>query len=564
MRRLLSLLMAERGSAAASVVFTLFTALTLTAVTAAVVASMSITTATANQTSANTATLVLQERYLASLAEGTAVPGEACTGPFCAQVIGSSDSGGIRLVTFGNAGTPGTTEERTLRPVSGTMITGFDQLGRPVWTDRSDLTPHRFEALAASSNHSCAIDAAKAVWCWGANNHGQLGDGTTTDNSAPVKSQTPALVTRLVSGGVNTSCGLTDSGKALCWGENQYGQLGTGASEVGKDATTPVEPLGGHAFSSLAQSSTTTCGIDDAKKTWCWGANPGNGTSDSSATPVEVEGGHEFISVALGASTACGIDAGGKAWCWSATASGRTGTDPAPAPGTPVEVSGGRTYTALNISQQADPAHPVVICALDTSAATWCWGHNGDGQLGDGTGTDSLVPVQVAGEHRFSTLAITASSSCGITDTSHLWCWGNNSNGQVGNNSATAAKEPVAIDPATTFKSITTGQTPFVCALTAAGEARCWGSNADGQVSPGTAVDVPVPTAVPGLGVSTTVAAGGNHACAVDIRSGVTCWGRNVEGQAGSGTTAPTMAPGFGIRKEIAPSSFQGFVKGGK
>lgn len=564
MKRLLPLLLAERGSAAASVVFTMFTALTLTAVTAAVVASISITTATANQTSANTATLVLQEKYLGSLAEGTASPGETCTGPFCAQVIGSSDSGGVRLVTFGSAGAPGTTEERTLRPVSGTMITGFDQRGRPVWTDRNDLTPHRFEALAASANHSCAIDAVKAVWCWGANNHGQLGDGTTTESSRPVKTQASALFSRLTSGGINTSCGLTEGGKALCWGENQHGQLGTGAPEVGEDATTPVEPLGGHTFSSLAQSSTTTCGIDDAKKTWCWGANPGNETPDMAPEPVEVAGGHEFTSISLGASTACGIDSAGKAWCWSATAAGRTGVDPAPPAGTPVEVAGGRTYTGLSISQQADPAAPVVACALDTSAATWCWGHNADGQLGDGTTTESLIPVQVAGGHRFSSLAITASSSCGITDASLLWCWGQNTSGQVGNNDTAAAKEPVAIDPATTFKSVIAGQGPFLCALTSTGETKCWGSNAEGQVSPGSVDDVRVPTAVPGLGVATSVAAGGNHVCSVDNRSGVACWGRNVEGQSGSGAASPSAAPGFGVRKELALSTLRGFVKGGR
>jgi alpha-tubulin suppressor-like RCC1 family protein len=563
MRRTLSRIAGERGSAAASAIFTMFTALTLTAVTAAVISSMALTAATGNHTAANSATQIVQERHLASLAHDTAAPGEVCTGLFCSHIATSIDSGGLRVLTIEGSGTAGSTETRTLRPVSGTMISGFDSTGAPVWTDQKDLTPYRFGTLMAGTSHTCAIDAAKAAWCWGDNDEGQLGDGSTSARSAPVKVQASALFASLAPGGTDTSCGLTEGGTALCWGSNDHGQLGTGDTEVGKHATTPASPAGDHTFTSLVQSATTTCGIDDAKKTWCWGANPGNGAATGSATPVEVAGPHEFTALSLGAATACGIDTSGKAWCWASTPAGSTGVDPAPAPGTPAEVAGGRVYATVHVAPRTDLASPSSVCAIDSSSAAWCWGHNAAGQLGNGSTTGSPVPVAVTGGHHFSTLAMAGTSVCGVSDTARLWCWGENTHGQIGEGSTTDAKNPASIDSGEAYKSVRAG-TGFFCAVTASGQAKCWGVNTDGQAAPGSVADVKAPAAVPGLGTLKTVTADASHVCGVDARAEVICWGRNDQGQTGSGTPSATAPPGHGVRKEISPSPFAGFLKGGK
>lgn len=561
--RLRELLASNRGSAAASVIFTMFTALTLTAVTASVITSLAATSAGSSQTAISSNSIILQDQYLQSLNTGSPQPQPVCVGPFCSQIIGVTDAGGLKILTIdgGKDGT-GTTETHTFRPVTETMITGFDSLGRPIWSSPQDKTPFRFSNLASAASHSCAIDQTQTAWCWGANNHGQLGDGTTTDRTAPVKVQTPAKFTSLAAGGADTTCGLATDAKAWCWGANPDGQLGTGAANVGKDATSPSAVNGDHTFTSLHMGPRSACGIDTDKKTWCWGANPGNSTPDPSPLPVEVAGSHQFTAISTDSVTTCATDTDGKGWCWAAAATGRTGMDPAPAPGTPAEITGGRTYKRIQVAPQTDPAKTSGICAIDTSSEAWCWGDNAHGQLGDGSTTPSLVPVKVAGSHKLSALALTTGSACALDDTFHLLCWGDNTHGQLGDGSTTDAKIPVAVDGSQTYRSVAAHSSGTLCGVTATA-LRCWGSNTTKSAAPGGPADVTAPTTVTGISGAAAVSLGNGFACTTAARSVVFCWGKNDQGQAGSGATSPTADPGNGIRHDTITTAFRGFVKGG-
>jgi alpha-tubulin suppressor-like RCC1 family protein len=559
----------ERGSVAGSVAFTVFTALMLITVVSAVTASLGTTTTMNNQNAVNLASSHQQDSYLNAAIRGTAAPtGDSCIGIICSQITGITDSDGVRSVTVeGRAGDkPPTSRTRTLRQVTPTMVSGFDNMGNPVWANQTDTTPYKFTSLTSRGNSSCAIDPDKAVWCWGANDQGQLGDGTTTNRPAPVRVDGTTKFTALASGTGNTFCGLADDGKAWCWGDNTAGQLGTGIGAVGIDSPVPVNASGGHTFTAVYTGSTTTCAVDADKTTWCWGANPGNGTPDASPDPVAVIGSHEFTALTLDASTACGLEAGGKIFCWAATPNGRTGVDPAPVPGTPVEVAGGRTYTHVQAANEERTDTPSLLCAIDTGSKAWCWGNNGTGQLGNGTTTESLVPVAVTGSHDFKALTVSPSAVCGVDTASHAWCWGDNAYGQLGIGSTTASNDPAAVDAGTTYSAITaaTNNGKSFCAIVTDGAGKCWGENSFGQAKEGSKEPVTSPAPVGGFKGLRSLSTGGNFSCVTDARNETSCWGRNDAGQTGSGTATPTNAPLPAARKDVAPSAFTGFLKGGK
>ncbi|QOT19448.1 RCC1 domain-containing protein [Paenarthrobacter sp. YJN-5] len=559
----------EHGSVAGSVAFTVFTAMMLIAVVASVVASLGTATTMNNSSAVNLGSAQLQDSYLNAVIRGTAAPtGRTCTGVICSEITGTSDSGGILSLSIeGQAGDKqATTRIRTLRQITPTMITGYDSLGNPVWASQSDTTPYRFTSLTSRGNSSCALDTDRAAWCWGANDQGQLGDGTTTNRPAPVKVQGTAKFTALASAAGNTFCGLADDGKAWCWGDNAAGQLGTGSAAVGTDSPVPVNPAGDHTFTALFTGPTTTCGTDADKKTWCWGANPGNGTPDAAPEPVAVAGAHDFTSMTLDASTACGLDSGGRIFCWTAADSGRTGVDPAPATGTPVEVAGGRTYTSVAAANEDRTGTPSLVCAIDSAAKAWCWGTNGSGQLGNGTTSESLVPAAVTGGHNFKALTVSPSAVCGVDTSSHVWCWGDNSSGQLGNGSTEAAKDPAAVDPGTTYTAITaaTANGKTFCALITDGTAKCWGENSFRQAKEGSTAPVTSPTPMGAFKGLRSLSTGAAFSCVTDTRNEASCWGHNDAGQTGSGTATPVSEPLPAARKDYAPSKFTGFLKGGK
>jgi alpha-tubulin suppressor-like RCC1 family protein len=567
-RRIRTALTQERGSLAGSFIFVLFVSITMTAIVTAVTASLTASTTMNSLTSANNGANLGMNSYLDSAIRAAPSPGNVCSDTQCGQETSTTDSNGVRSVTLqGTDDTRATTNRiQTLRQVAGTMISGYDSMGNPVWSTQADTTPYRFTNLISRGNSSCAIDPDKAAWCWGANDQGQLGDGSTVNKPAPVKVQGTAKFVSLVSAIGNTFCGLSDDGKAWCWGNNTSGQLGTGSATVGTSSLAPVNPTGNHIFTSLFQGATTTCGIDTTQQTWCWGANPGNGTAGASPDPAAVAGTHNFTALTLDASTACGLESGGTVFCWATTPTGRTGTDPAPANGNPVEIAGGRTYTQVRAANEDSTDATSLLCALDSASQAWCWGTNSTGQLGNGTTTDSLTPVAVTGSHSFQALVPSPSAVCGIDTANHAWCWGDNSSGELGIGSTTAATSPAAVDPGTTYSTITaaTSNGKTFCALATDGSAKCWGENGYSQAQSGSTAPVTSPAPVAGFKGLRSLSTGAAFSCVTDARYETSCWGHNDVGQTGGGATATTSPPLPAARKSITPSAFAGYLKGGQ
>jgi len=174
-----------------------------------------------------------------------------------------------------------------------------------------------------------------------------------------------------------------------------------------------------------------------------------------------------------------------------------------------------------------------------------CWGVNFDGQLGNGSNTDSLFAVPVSGLES-DVVAVGAGSlfTCALTTAGGVKCWGINGDGALGNNSTIASAIP--IDPIgleTGVVALSVGYT-HACVLTAAGGVKCWGNNSAGQLGDGTQTYRGAPFDVAGLtsGVI-AISAGRNHSCAVTDVGGVKCWGENSSGQLGNNSIVDSFFP---------------------
>ena len=347
-----------------------------------------------------------------------------------------------------------------------------------------------FASVSAGHNHTCGLTGAGAAYCWGGNAVGQLGDGTGTDRLTPVAVAMPAGVTftSLSAGGSHT-CGLTGAGAAYCWGSNGGGQLGDGTTANRLTPVAVVMPAG-VTFTSLSAGFAHTCGRTPAGAAYCWGVNLygklGDGTLTTRLTPVAVvmPAGVTFASVSVGDSHTCGRTPTGAAYCWGLNLGGRLGDGTTTNRLTPVAVMmpAGVTFTSLSAGFD-------YTCGHTPAGAAYCWGGNAVGELGDGTMTNRLTPVAVAMPAGVTVTSLDAGvlHTCGLTPAGAAYCWGYNGSGQLGDGSGTNRLTPVAVAmPAgVTFTSLDAGGF-HTCGLTGAGAAYCWGNNGSGELGDGT------------------------------------------------------------------------------
>ena len=346
--------------------------------------------------------------------------------------------------------------------------------------------------LAAGGDHTCLVTAAGGVKCWGANESGELGDGTTADRATPVAVSALSGVARVAAGAAFT-CAVSTGGALSCWGANESGELG-------------------------------------------------DGTTANRATPGAVSGLSSGVTdVALGISHACAVTAAGGVKCWGGNLFGQLGDGTETNHSTPADVTG------LTSGVAAVAAGGYFSCALTLAGGVKCWGDNAFGQLGDGTTTDRSEPVDVTGLASGVT-AIGVSEgghACAVLDSGALKCWGNNEYGQLGEDRGcpTPCTTPVDVTGMSSGVVAATGGYFHTCALTSSGLVKCWGNNHFGQVGDNLACGVlcGAPQNVSGLasGVA-AIETGARHACA-RTASQVLCWGDNFSGQLGDDGACGTL-----------------------
>ena len=343
----------------------------------------------------------------------------------------------------------------------------------------------------------------------------------------------PPPVASVGAGSIHT-CGLTVTGNAYCWGFNDFGQLGDGSTT---GSLTPVLVSGGIRFSSINTKGGHTCGVTSMGDAYCWGENfrgqLGDGTTINRLTPVLVSGGLSFASVSTAYSETCGVTTAGDAYCWGENFHGQLGDGTTINQLTPVPVAGGLTFASLSAG--------ATTCGVTTTGAAYCWGRNHD-QLGDGTTNRSLMPRPVAGGLSFASLRTAGWHTCGLTAAGDAYCWGNNGVGQLGDGTTNRSLTPVLVSGGLSFASLSAGGS-HMCGVTTAGDAYCWGWNSSGQLGDGTRTNRHTPVPVAGGLSFASVGAAGLHSCAVTTAGVPYCWGFNSDGQLGDGSTTDRRTP---------------------
>lgn len=356
--------------------------------------------------------------------------------------------------------------------------------------------------------HTCRIKDSK-VYCWGYNNQGQLGNNTYTNSLTPVAVYTGGVlngrkVTDLTTGTYH-NCVLAD-GEPFCWGNNDYGQLGDGTTtETSKPvAVNTSGVLNGKKISDIRAFGYHTCVLADGAP-YCWGQNTygqlGNNSTTNSLVPVATYtggtlSGKSISMIRLGYSHTC-VLADGVPQCWGYNNYGQLGNNSTTNSSVPVTVYTAGELNGRTITQLASSSYTNCVVA---DGAPYCWGHNSYGQLGNNSTTHSYVPTAVYTGGALSGKAITTLDKgwyqlCVMADGAP-YCWGQNTYGQLGNNSTTNSLVPVAVytGGALSGKVPTSisGSSGHTCAL-AADELYCWGLNDYGQLGDGSTTNSSVP-----------------------------------------------------------------------
>jgi alpha-tubulin suppressor-like RCC1 family protein len=404
--------------------------------------------------------------------------------------------------------------------------------------------------VALGARHTCALVAPAAgqptggVWCWGANEAGQLGDDTTAARAFPARVTGLGTDVVQIAAGSAFTCALKQDGASFCWGDNEDGQLGTG----GPSSLTPSAVLLPEAAVSLTARDRHACAATTSQQVYCWGSNTqgelGDGSLLDKPTPTLVPALTGATSVAAGVSHTCALASDGI-WCWGANQVGELGDGSSDSRAVPGLVSS----LGAVLSLAAGAYH---TCATKSDGTIWCWGANQAGQLGEGTTSNIDVPVPVNGIQRAAEVTAGDTFSCARRKDGTVACWGDNRQGQLGTAAVIRRLSPTAVADLADVQSVSAAG-DHTCARrrgkAGASETWCWGHNQAGELGDGTRVDRPSPTALKVALDAATIAAGPSHSCLVASDGKLWCWGRGTSGQLGTATLidrlVPTTVPGL-------------------
>ena len=351
------------------------------------------------------------------------------------------------------------------------------------------------------------------------------------------------------------------NGSVVAWGGNWGGQLGTLTPQrsttplVVSGVTTAAQVAGGYDFSLARLNDNTVVS---------WGANwagqLGHGTSAATLTPTAVLGGNlsplgNVEAIEAGTAFGLALLQDGTLRAWGANAEGTLGNDTLVASSTAVTVVAQVGSTAPLVNVAAIAANREHALALLTDGTVRAWGANTNGQLGDGTTTDSPAPVTVTGLTNVVAIASGNGFSAAVRTDGTLWTWGVNHFGQLGNGTTTSSNSPQLVSSLQNVATVSAGDS-WTMARTSDGSLWAWGRNSYGELGNGSQQQSSTPTKVVGLDVSVQALCGFYAGYSVDSQRTLWAWGYNADGQLGNETvlcaTTPQRSIGIGHVREVA------------
>jgi alpha-tubulin suppressor-like RCC1 family protein len=400
-------------------------------------------------------------------------------------------------------------------------------------------------SVSIFNSHACAVMDDNTIECWGSNDNGQLGNGTTDNASSSV---TVSGINNAVDVqvGVGFSCALLDDGTVSCWGSNDSGRLGSGSSESSIEySAIPVAVTDTNNAASLTNVQAIsvglaqTCALLEDHTAVCWGVNRfgqlGSNEAHEEGTPVTVSGLTDVSMLNTGYQSSCAVLTDGTAKCWGYNHVGQLGDGTTTTSSVPVTVTGITDASAISTGDRAS-------CALIADGTVKCWGADWDGTLGDGEGeTESTVPVTVSGLTTATSISLSYRHACAALEDKTAVCWGSNTGGELGNSSISESFVPISVPELTDIESIVAGYN-VTCARLNSGQINCWGDNESGQLGQGSAGTFPL-SIVDEIIDAAAIDSKTSNTCVLKEDGTVACWGENAYGQFLNGTTDKVITP---------------------
>ena len=322
---------------------------------------------------------------------------------------------------------------------------------------------------------------ADKLFTWGNNDHGQLGDGTTTENHIPTQVGTDTTWIQ-VSGGMYHMLGIKTNGTLWAWGFNDHGQLGDGTTN---ESHSLIQIGSENDWLKVTCGRYYTTAMKNDGTLWAWGENIygqlGDGTTNESHSPIQIGTDKNWVQVDCGLYHTVAIKTDGTLWAWGSNSNGQLGIGTTVDSYSPVQIGINTNWSKVTCCEMCN-------IALKCDGTLWAWGANLFGVLGDGTITDRHTPIQIGTGTNWSNLAYTepvCNHIEAIKTDNTLWAWGYNWNAQIGDGTTTDRHSPIQIGTETNWVEIACS-VYHTLALKKDGTLWAWGSNPFGEFGNGT------------------------------------------------------------------------------
>ncbi|WP_413612953.1 RCC1 domain-containing protein [Bdellovibrio sp. HCB-110] len=390
------------------------------------------------------------------------------------------------------------------------------------------------------SPHTCVLDSANDLYCFGTNPNGELGTGDTTSRNVPFKHPTLSNLKKVMTM-EGVTCVIESNDQVRCWGYGKNYRLG---GTVG--TSTVYTPTAIHSFTKaldIAGGLDTMCALDETspgtREVTCWGDIDYTTTGTKtyiSGLPNNVTQISVGTSYRDSTSHGCALTESGKVYCWGSHTYTKRGTSNTSLNWINANEVVVGTALAVKVIASAENS-----CALLDNGELWCWG----GGLPQGTNlVESAIPMKVALGESAIDFSLTDNTGCAVTSTSKIKCWGMNIFGEIGNGYSGNSYFAVALNPAGStekFIQVVNGANS-TCALKENKTVVCWGANSLGQIGNGTKNPVTrMGYQLPISNISKLVG-GLSHYCALSGSGAMYCWGYNGAGQIGNNETTLTTS----------------------
>lgn len=412
--------------------------------------------------------------------------------------------------------------------------------------------------ITSYSKNTCITYSDGSVNCWGDNTYYNISDTLGAGYTLPVKTLPSTADVKQYATGNDFSCHITNTGDIKCRGNHTYGQTGCTAILGGNYSTCVVTPPVLTAATQIDSGAYHTCAVMSDESVICWGSNwhgvLGSGIIGSSyGTPITsgLTAGSGAVQVTTGETHTCALIDDGTVQCWGSNLYNQLGQ----------AATSGDTMTPTSVVGLPETVTKVVAgayhtCALGTSGKVYCWGYNGNGNVGTGSISNSSVVTEISNAPGIaSDIEVGAYHSCLIYN-GDAYCWGPATNSEISTRESTYFNRPS--DPFMFAKTVVkkilsnpdeTGKASTICAQLPDNSLTCTGDNTYGQlgmssISPSSYTTFAVPTL---SDLISDFVSGINHSCALLLNGGVECWGRNNLNQIASGSVTtkedPPLAP---------------------